>query len=100
MIEINVSFETYKVLTSLRANESTTYDDVIRDLLKLPSEPKNTDHAALRKGWTYKGVTLPHGTDLRANYKGETYTAKIEDDKWMQDGTPQSSPVRIRLQER
>lgn len=35
---------------------------------------------------------MPHGTDLRANYKGATHVAKIVDGEWIQNGHPQSSP--------
>jgi hypothetical protein len=45
-----------------------------------------------KKSWTYKGVTFPHGTEFRANYKGALHTAKIEDGEWMQEGEIRGSP--------
>jgi hypothetical protein len=92
MIEIDIAFDTYKALTALRTDQSTTYDDVIRDLLRLPKASGAGERAGPRKAWTYKGVTLPHGTDLRVTYKGELRTAKIEDGEWIQDGRARSSP--------
>ena len=32
------------------------------------------------------------GTELRAEYKGRAYTARIEDGRWLQDGEVQTSP--------
>lgn len=88
---IDISFDTYKELTMRRANETVTYDDVIRELLKL--KPKiHAATAPTKKPWIYKGVTFPHGTELRANYKGAIHTAKIEDGEWIQNGQVRSSP--------
>jgi hypothetical protein len=88
---IDVSFDTYKQLTLRRADETVTYDDVIRDLLKLPRTGAAVAEST-KKGWTYKGITFPHGTELRANYKGQLYTARIENGEWRQDGTTMNSP--------
>jgi hypothetical protein len=88
---IEISFDTYKQLTMLRGDESVTYDDVIRRLMKLPllvAQPSGPT----KKPWTYKNVTLPDGTDLRANYKGEAHTAKIDDGAWIQEGRVMNSP--------
>ena len=88
---IEISFDTYKQLTLRRDNETVSYDDVIRDLLKLP-RVSATATGPSKKGWSYKGVTFPHGTDLRANYKGAVHTARIDDGEWIQDGTTMNSP--------
>jgi hypothetical protein len=88
---IDISFDTYKQLTLLRSSEDVSYDDVIRSLLKLPPTAPEQSKPE-RKAWSYKGVTLPHGTDLRANYKGATHVAKIVDGEWIQSGEPQTSP--------
>jgi hypothetical protein len=89
---IEVSFDTYKELTMRRANESVTYDDVIRKLLKLPPIVGAQTHELTKKSWTYKGVTFPHGTELRVNYKGTLHTAKIDDGEWIQEGETRNSP--------
>jgi hypothetical protein len=89
---IEVSFDTYKELTMRRANESVTYDDVVRKLLKLPPIVGAQTPERTKKSWTYKGVTFPHGTELRANYKGALHTAKIDDGEWIQEGKTRNSP--------
>lgn len=92
MPTIDISFDAYKQLTLLRASEDVTYDDVIRKLLKLPAASPATVSTPEKKAWSYKAVTLPHGTELRTTYKGTSYVAKIVDGVWMQDGQPQTSP--------
>jgi hypothetical protein len=88
---IEISFDTYKQLTLRRADETVSYDDVIRDLLKLPRIGATSTQPA-KKGWTYKGVTFPHGTELRAHYKGEAHTARIDEGEWIQGETTMNSP--------
>jgi hypothetical protein len=90
MTGIEVDFEVFKALTVRRAAESVTYNDVLREMLELP--PSLSKPQTEQKAWTWKGVTLPEGTELRAEYKGKVYTAKIAGGEWMQDGKPQSSP--------
>ena len=91
MASIEIDFDVYKQLTNRRHSENFSYNDVLRELLGLP--PKKTeDTAAASIVWTWKRVELPDGTELRADYKGRVYYAKIENGKWMQDGVAQSSP--------
>jgi hypothetical protein len=93
MATIDVDFEVYKELTVRRPTESTSYNEVIRKLLGLNSQPT----AVLNNGpqaWEYKGVHFPNGTDFRANYKGRTYLAKVEDGTLIYDGSPMNSPSK------
>ena len=61
--------------------------------MKLPkaSAPSLAKGAA-QKSWTYKNVELPHGTELRANYKGALHSAQIKNGEWTQDGAVRGSP--------
>lgn len=90
MATIEVDFEVFKALTNRRATEAVTYNDVLRELLGLQGAP--TTPMATGPGWTWKGVTLPEGTEMKAEYKGRAYTAKIENGKWVQDGKTHTSP--------
>jgi hypothetical protein len=68
-------------------------NDVLRELLGLPSLPgSGTAPAATQSGWTWKGVHLPDGTELRAEYKGKEYVAKVSGGHWQQDGETYGSP--------
>ncbi len=89
-MDIEIDFDVFKALTIRRASEAVTYNAVLREMLDLPAEALPTQAAT--EGWTWKGVTLPNGTELRAEYKGQMYTAKIVEGKWMQDGQSRSSP--------
>ena len=89
---IEVSFDTYKELTMRRPDESVSYDDVIRKLMKLAPIGEARDQRSSKKAWNYKGVMFPHGTEFRADYKGSVHTAKIEDGEWIQAATRYRSP--------
>ena len=99
MATIEVDFDVYKALTSQRASESVTYNEVIRQLLGLASTPapNHNGHAANGsagfKGLVFKGVEFPEGTRFRATYKGKTHAGEIKNGAWVDSkGTPQSSP--------
>jgi hypothetical protein len=90
MTQIDVDFEVFKELTARRASESVTYNDVLRGLLGLNSAsapPPNANGA-----WVYKRVQFPNGTQLRATYKGKTYTAEIKGGSLILNGQRQTSP--------
>jgi hypothetical protein len=114
MQEILIDFEVFKALTAKRLNERHTYNDVIRELLDLDSlleaqEPIEgffddsgpvKDHAfgvgsllSGSTGFSARGIFLPNGTAIKANYKQRQYTAKIESGQWISaDGKAHSSP--------
>lgn len=81
MISVEIDFEVYKALTLQRASEEITYNDVLRELLKLgPSKKpdKSSELTLQAAGWTVKGVTFPNGTDFRASHKGQVVHGRIE----------------------
>jgi hypothetical protein len=95
MTTIDIDFEVYKALTSLRAAEEITYNAVLRDILKLPPVPTAVPiegAGAPGRAWTWKGTTLPHGTQLKAEYKGQEHMAEIVDGQWLLDGITYGSP--------
>ncbi len=79
IMQIEVDFEVWQALTTMRKTETDTYNDVLRRLLKLKSRRigKNTASAGAND-WTYKNVTLGEGTDLRFPYKGVAHKARIK----------------------
>lgn len=97
MATIEVDFEVFKALTVRRATEDVSYNDVVRELLGLPSTmailmENAIDPAAEAEGWNYKGVHFPAGTQFRVNYKGKVYTAKIWRGVFDLDGNRMNSP--------
>ena len=90
MVSIDVDFDVFKALTNRRDTEAMTYNHVLRDLLGLQSP--SGEQVDEPSGWTWKGVTLPDGTELKAEYKGQAHVAKIENGKWVQGGNTYNSP--------
>ena len=94
--QIEIDFEVLKALMALRETEAVSYNDVIRDLLKLGNKAADTaPRSAPVSGagdWICKGVRFPVGTEFRANYKGQTYDAKVEEGALVVNGTRTDSP--------
>jgi hypothetical protein len=80
MRTIEVDFDVFKALTLRRPAESVSENDVLRELLGLPTQRQS---AAISAGpapgdWISKGVRFPAGSEFKANYKGQTYLARVE----------------------
>jgi len=98
MHTIEIDFEVFKALTVRRETEATSYNDVIRELLKLGT-PARVEQSvapaaseASAQDWLCKGVRFPAGTEFRANYKGGVYYAKVEGGSLVVDGKSVTSP--------
>ncbi len=98
MQTIEIDFDVFKALTALRASERDTYNDVLRDILKLPKHkpplsPQELDRM-IAKGnvWQTGGVNFPQGTEFRAIYKGKTHTATIKDGALLVNGRRAVNP--------
>jgi hypothetical protein len=98
-MQVEIDFEVFKALTAKRVDESHTYNDVIRELLGLTSDSSNAAKegaagvAGGKRNFESRDLSLPHGTLLRATYKGRSYAARIEDGRWIDDeGVEHSSP--------
>ena len=92
-MQIDIDFEVFKSLTTMRESENTTYNDVLRRLLELP----HIEAAPLPKGLTSgksfiaEGVEFPHGTDFRMKHKGQWFMARVSDGSLVQNGKGFSS---------
>ena len=86
-MQIEIDFDVFKSLTSLRRSESHSFSDVIRELLKLPAS--TTDGGASRASQAAGRVLgkrfLPDGTELRATYKHRLYKLHIEGGQLVND---------------
>lgn len=94
-MNIEIDFDVFKELTSRRAIESISYNDVLRDILGLKplNEPElKSDVAVLKQGWTSKGITFPEGTEFRAEYKGQTIVGRVESGLMVVNGKRFDSP--------
>jgi hypothetical protein len=104
MRTIDIDFDVFKELTRRRSSEEVTDNDVLRELLGLPSlrtangvKAAETDQA--RGDWVSKGVRFPAGTELRAHHKGQLYLARVENGALTWNGerfdSPSAAAVRI-----
>jgi hypothetical protein len=101
MPQIDIDFDVFKELTNRRQTEAVTYNDVIRDLLKLP-RPSRPVKAASNgsKPWVVSDTSFPAGTEFMADYKGKSYSGVVKDGKLeLSDGhkfsTPSAAAVHV-----
>lgn len=101
MRTVEVDFDVYKALTMRRPSEDVTENDVLRELLGLPRSGKSIAAAntSAPGDWVTKGVRLPAETELRANYKGQTYLGRVEGGALVLNGerfdTPSAAAMSI-----
>jgi hypothetical protein len=94
MQTIEVDFDVFKALTMRRSSEEVTENDVLRQLLGLPSRREPTVPAARPEAgdWLTKGVRFPSGTEFRARYKGQTWLGRVEGGGLVVDGKRYDTP--------
>jgi hypothetical protein len=95
MRTIEVDFDVYKELMYLRKSEEVTFNDVLRDLLKLgPAKKPEPTVSTPSTGtpWISKGVSFPNGTEFRATYKGQVHNAVVDNGALVVGGKRFNSP--------
>ena len=96
MRTIEVDFDVFKALTSRRASEDVTENDVLRGLLGLSSKPSpaaaRAANIADAGDWIVKGIRFPNGTEFRANYKGQIWLGRVERGALVVNGQRFASP--------
>ncbi len=101
MPQIEIDFDVFKELTNRRSTEAVTYNDVVRDLLKLPKPTKSAKSAANgSKPWVVSDTSFPAGSEFMADYKGKTHSGIAKDGKLeLDDGrkftTPSAAAVHV-----
>jgi hypothetical protein len=92
MPTIEVDFDVYKAITLRRPTEEVSENDILRELLKLPTHKASPPAANAAPGdWFSKGVRFPSGTEFRATYKGQAYLARIENGSLILNGKKHNS---------
>lgn len=92
---IEIDFEVHKRIEMARTSFAETPNAVLRRLLKigdLGPQPLPAKPAAGGRPWSGKGVTLPHGTELRMKYNGRVHTGVVRDGVWLVEGSAYKSP--------
>lgn len=94
MKQIEIDFDVNKLIELERVSFDESPNDALRRLLKLPAvnTPRMDTPTPTGKSWSGKGVTLPHGTQLRMEYNGVEYQGSINDGKWDCGGGRHAGP--------
>ena len=100
MPQIDIDFEVFKELTNRRPAEEVTYNDILRDLLKLGKPTKTGKAVVGGRPWVVSDTSFPAGTEFMADYKGTAHTGIVKDGKLeLSDGrkftTPSAAAVHI-----
>ena len=87
MRTIDIDFEIHRLIESKRTSFSDTPNEVLRRELGLGTSPivppPPTPPESGERSWASKGVTLPHGTELRMEYNGRQYSGVIKNGEWL-----------------
>ena len=94
MPTIQVDFDVFKALTVRRASEEVSENDVLRQLLGLPTRKDTPIQPGVPApgDWITKGVRFPVGTEFRATYKGQTHLGRVEGGALVLSGKQFDSP--------
>lgn len=95
MRTIEIDFDVHKMIEAERRSFSEPPNVALRRLLKLPTkatEPLSQERLSSGRGWTGKGVVLPHGTELRMTYGEQHFTGRIVDGVWAVEGKKFDTP--------
>jgi Restriction Enzyme Adenine Methylase Associated len=91
---IEIDLDVHKLIEAERETFAEPPNNVLRRLLKIDtgaSAPRQVPHETAG-AWTGKRVTLPAGTLVRMEYRGQTHRGEIRDSSWLVDGRRFESP--------
>jgi hypothetical protein len=97
---IEIDFDIHRLIESERRGFEEPENAALRRLLKLPEPPSQSapatriEQSAVTEvePWSWKGVQLPHGTDLRMEYAGQIVHGRVEQGRWVVEGKHYKSP--------
>jgi hypothetical protein len=91
---IDIDIEVHRHIEGSRTSFGQTQNDILRALFGLPSLAG--EHAVEQPqaggDWSWKGVTLPAGTELRMTYNGRTHMGVVSGGVWQISGASYTSP--------
>jgi hypothetical protein len=98
---IDIDIDVHRHIETNRASFGQTPNEILRALFGLPvatASSKRKSSAGeisseLPTGdWSWKGVMLPAGTELRMTYNGRTHTGVVAGGAWQISGASYTSP--------
>ena len=93
---IEIDFDVHQIIELEKRGFFESENDVLRRLLKIDEKPPepNPPAVGLYHAWSGKGVTLPHGTELKMPYRGQDHLGVIDCGDWIVKGERCNSPSR------
>jgi SeqA protein N-terminal domain len=104
MKTIEIDFDIHRLIEIERKGFDESENSALRRLLNLSSKidlQSSTKHGAIvapettisqGRPWSGKGLVLPHGTELRMEYRGQVVRGVIENGVWSVEGNKTTSP--------
>lgn len=92
MRTIQIDFDIHKAIEGERSGFGESENEVLRRLLKLGSSVAALSSRPSGRAWSGKTVTLPHGTELRMEYRGIEHHGRIDDGAWACGGGRHGGP--------
>lgn len=111
---IEIDFDVHKKIEEARRSFSDSPNAVLRRLLNIGDNEQSSERLApmdnepgevpgvksarpwldedSEQPWWGKGVTLPHGTEVRMEYRGRMYSGVIDNGRWVVEGERFGSP--------
>src|ERR1700730_18173728 len=99
---IDVDIDVHRHIEANRTSFGQTPNDILRALFGLPAAASSSGRkssageasAGLTAAgdWSWEGVVLPAGTELRMTYNGRTHTGIVTGGAWQISGASYSSP--------
>ena len=82
---IDIDFDVHQTIEKERTSFSDSPNEALRRLLDLGASPSGPPTLPEASGspWSSKGVTLPHGTELRMDYNSKRYSGSINNGEWL-----------------
>lgn len=89
---IDIDLSVHRKIEGERQSFAETDNDVLKRLLGIGRDSKPHVVQPQGRSWAWKGVELPHGTQLRMTYNGRTHAGEISNGRWIVAGTAYPSP--------
>ena len=91
---IEIDFDVHKRLEAERTSFSESANETLRRLLGIKTNPINILDvgAPNTRPWSWKGVELPHGTELKMDYNGSQYLGIVKNGVWVVENEEFNSP--------
>jgi hypothetical protein len=96
---IDIDIDVHRHIEANRTSFGQAPNDILRALFGLPAAVPNSvrksavgEQVPATGDWSWKGVVLPAGTELRMTYNGRTHVGIVAGGTWQISGASYTSP--------